>query len=259
MKIFRRVRLNLLAENRFRKYFLYACGEIILVVLGILIALKINGINTAKLNRQTEIKYLTAIRDNIGEDIHELEQRLKKDTVHLDSYTNLIKAFTIDSLRLNEDTMRHIMQYSSIINYFNPQNTVFEEMKSSGRLELIQSGELRFSIMEYYNKSNKVVTSQEINNNTILSYRENSIDRNLDMNSLIESKLPAQWNTELDSLDLSFFTKKLSDPVVKEFSRNISLMKASVWINHNWKKMLLKNALETQARIDQYLSGTKVD
>jgi len=45
MKIFRKIRLNLLSENKTRKYLIYAIGEIILVVTGILIALQINNWN----------------------------------------------------------------------------------------------------------------------------------------------------------------------------------------------------------------------
>ena len=42
IKIFRRIRQQLLTENKFNKYFIYAIGEIILVVIGILIALQLN-------------------------------------------------------------------------------------------------------------------------------------------------------------------------------------------------------------------------
>ena len=41
-KIFRKVRKNLLSENKFSKYLIYAIGEIVLVVIGILIALQLN-------------------------------------------------------------------------------------------------------------------------------------------------------------------------------------------------------------------------
>ena len=48
IKFFRKIRQNLLAENRFSKYLIYATGEIILVVIGILIALSINNWNELK-------------------------------------------------------------------------------------------------------------------------------------------------------------------------------------------------------------------
>jgi Family of unknown function (DUF6090) len=70
------------------RYLVYAIGEIILVVLGILIALRINGYNAERINRDLEINYLSAIKDNLKEDIDDLEQRLRKDSVHLTAYTH---------------------------------------------------------------------------------------------------------------------------------------------------------------------------
>ena len=48
IKFFRKIRQRLLTENKFSKYLLYAIGEIILVVIGILIALQVNNYNEAK-------------------------------------------------------------------------------------------------------------------------------------------------------------------------------------------------------------------
>ncbi len=48
IKFFRKIRQQLLTENKFSKYLMYAIGEIILVVIGILIALYINNLNTEK-------------------------------------------------------------------------------------------------------------------------------------------------------------------------------------------------------------------
>ena len=55
IKFFRKIRQRLLAENRFSKYLLYAIGEIMLVVIGILIALQVNNLNERnKLFKQEE-------------------------------------------------------------------------------------------------------------------------------------------------------------------------------------------------------------
>ena len=253
IRFFRKIRQKMQTENKFSKYLLYAIGEIILLVFGILIALQINDANTQRVNEQLEINYLSAIRNNINEDIHDLEQRIIKDSLHLNSYTQLIKAFTSDSIKSNESELKFIIHNSAIINYFNPQNTVFDEMKFSGKLNLIQLDSLRYGILEYYNNSSKVVKSQEINNEFIMKQKERSIDKYLDMNSLIETQLPEQWNSEISPFDNSFFNKDTSAPEMEDFGRNISLMKAGVWINHNWKKGLLKNAEGIKIEIEEYL------
>ena len=58
IKLFRHIRQNLLSEGKTGKYFKYAIGEIILVVIGILIALQINNWNEVKKARAVEITYI---------------------------------------------------------------------------------------------------------------------------------------------------------------------------------------------------------
>jgi len=59
IKILRKIRQNLLSEGKNRKYFKYAIGEIVLVVIGILIALQINNWNENRKNPEKENKYLS--------------------------------------------------------------------------------------------------------------------------------------------------------------------------------------------------------
>lgn len=58
ISFFSKIRYNLAAENKVVKYTRYAIGEILLVVIGILIAVQINNWNTYKKDRQTEQQYL---------------------------------------------------------------------------------------------------------------------------------------------------------------------------------------------------------
>jgi hypothetical protein len=59
IKFFRKIRQGLLTENKFSKYFLYAIGEIILVIIGILIALYINNRNEVRI---IENKYISNLQ-----------------------------------------------------------------------------------------------------------------------------------------------------------------------------------------------------
>jgi len=65
IKFFRHIRQPLVIENRFSKYLLYAIGEIILVVIGILIALQINNNNEANKERIKEPHYLKNIKTDL--------------------------------------------------------------------------------------------------------------------------------------------------------------------------------------------------
>ncbi|MCW5518178.1 DUF6090 family protein [Muriicola sp. Z0-33] len=62
IKFFRKIRQRLLTENKFSKYLIYAVGEIVLVVIGILIALSINNWNELKKQRIEEIGLLRDLK-----------------------------------------------------------------------------------------------------------------------------------------------------------------------------------------------------
>ena len=66
MKIFRRIRQKLLSDDKFSRYLVYAIGEIVLVVIGILIALQINNWSEARKKKDKEALLI----NNIVEDLH---------------------------------------------------------------------------------------------------------------------------------------------------------------------------------------------
>ena len=76
IKFFRKIRQRLLSQNKVSKYLLYAVGEIVLVVIGILIALQINNNNEAKKDRAFELKMLTEISKALETDINYIENHL---------------------------------------------------------------------------------------------------------------------------------------------------------------------------------------
>ena len=73
IKFFRKIRQNLLMENKTSKYFKYAIGEIVLVVIGILIALQINIWNQEKNNEQKVIKTLQQVQKDLLNDLQEAQ------------------------------------------------------------------------------------------------------------------------------------------------------------------------------------------
>jgi tetratricopeptide (TPR) repeat protein len=85
IKFFRKIRQNLLTENKFSKYMLYAIGEIILVVIGILIALQINNWNEYRKAYNNELQLYLKILD----DIHDQYSYTKSERNSMKSYQDL--------------------------------------------------------------------------------------------------------------------------------------------------------------------------
>jgi len=75
IKFFRHIRKDLMEKNKTGKYFKYAIGEIILVVIGILIALQINNWNENNNRSKKEVALLINIKNDLEADIANLKRQ----------------------------------------------------------------------------------------------------------------------------------------------------------------------------------------
>jgi len=91
IKFFRKIRQKLLTENKFSKYLIYAIGEIILVVIGILIALQINNWNENKKQIKKEEKVLQQFKNELNEDLFILDEIITSNKFVIKSCNELIK------------------------------------------------------------------------------------------------------------------------------------------------------------------------
>ncbi|NNK80776.1 MAG: hypothetical protein HKO93_04690 [Flavobacteriales bacterium] len=152
IKFFRNIRQRLLTENRFSKYMLYAFGEILLVVIGIIIALQINNWNSERLKNDRNHKLLVKLSS-------ELELNIERATL-LDSigFGNLSDRETLmDSVitLLNNNMLADYTDYVIDASHFwvntlNLNTAVFEELKNTGSLYSIGSDSLVTEIQRYY-------------------------------------------------------------------------------------------------------------
>lgn len=149
IKIFRNARKKMLAEGRVRKYMTYAFGEILLVVIGILIALSINNWNNNRLLRQTEQNVLDNIQSQINEDAQLLHGVVDYNQAHMARY--IAARRIIETNNRNEmDTLAKIIP--TILRYFdfNRSGNFFQNLMSSGDLKLIKNPSIirRIQILE---------------------------------------------------------------------------------------------------------------
>lgn len=147
LKFFRRIRQKFLSENRFSKYLLYAIGEIILVVIGILIALQINNWNSENLRQKEEIKILKELR--IG-----FESDLKDMRFNQRSYQRAIQASkvlkeVIENDQIYHDSLQGYFGKSVSIPRFIANTGAFETLKSKG-VDLISNDSIRLQILEVH-------------------------------------------------------------------------------------------------------------
>ena len=133
-------------DNKALKYTRYAIGEIVLVVIGIVIALQINNWNDQRLERTQEIKYLKNIKSDLSKDLINLDRQLSirkekyKGSTKLISQINGATITDLDELSFN--VVNSIMEER-----FTPNNGTYNELNSSGNLNIISNDSIKFLIM----------------------------------------------------------------------------------------------------------------
>lgn len=89
LQFFRRIRRKLLKEGSFRHYLLYAIGEILLVMVGILLALQVNSWNENRLERIEEVNLLEGIQKDLAQDTLTYQSALEIQSISLRKQTAL--------------------------------------------------------------------------------------------------------------------------------------------------------------------------
>lgn len=154
IKFFRHIRKQLLSEGKTEKYFKYAIGEIVLVVIGILIALSINNWNENRKIIAQEQLILERLKADIITDVDGILTQMEYI-----NRSNKELTFIIDIILGNTETnlqdFRKNLRSLLAVNFFNQNKTTFNNIVSSGQIEFIQNKKLTDSITKYYNNNYK--------------------------------------------------------------------------------------------------------
>jgi len=137
IKFFRSIRKNLLKEGKTSKYLKYAIGEIVLVVIGILIALSINNWNEHRRESQIEIKALTDLKNEFLENKAKMEESIEKKINGL----NITKMLLEMIKSQNAEFENFNMSYG--LNTINPSYGVIDKLTSTGKIDYIENDSLK--------------------------------------------------------------------------------------------------------------------
>lgn len=133
------------------KYFKYAIGEILLVVIGILIALQINNWNEQKKTVQKEFEVLEAITSDLDVNIEELNLLMNNEELNLNKILGSIELLIdfLESDNSYNDSLRIHFTRSNSYYEVNLKDTAYESLTSIG-IDLIQDTKLRSDIGNYF-------------------------------------------------------------------------------------------------------------
>ena len=151
IKFFRKIRQKMLAENKFSKYLLYAIGEILLVMIGILLALQVNNWNENRKLRINEISALKEVRRNVDQNIIRLKSFSENDSRLINNGEKLITIFK-DENSIYNDSINTMFGLVGIYHPYYAIDGAYENLKQKG-LNLIQDDDLKQVLIELFEQS----------------------------------------------------------------------------------------------------------
>jgi hypothetical protein len=133
-------------ENKTSKYLTYAIGEILLVVIGILIALQVNNWNEQRKERVKELHYLTNLKTDLKLNIAEIDKYIATRNSQIVSAKIALEYFEGKPLTDFDLFNRNIVNVYTWQKFFQIDNT-FQELTNSGNLSLITNDSIKNGLL----------------------------------------------------------------------------------------------------------------
>lgn len=140
----------MLSENKFRKYFLYAVGEIFLVMIGILLALQVNNWNeNRKINKQ-EIQLLESIHKEFRVNRDELTRSINKAETLKNRCLTLLENTGSHEMKLSRDESDSLLN-SGLLNIitFDASSGIINDIINSGKIHILQNEKLKYHLSNW--------------------------------------------------------------------------------------------------------------
>ncbi|RIA09182.1 hypothetical protein OE09_1011 [Flavobacteriaceae bacterium MAR_2010_72] len=161
IKFFRQIRYSLMEQNKTSKYLKYAIGEIVLVMIGILLALQVNNWNENRKNKLTESKYYCKLLDDFELDRQNIAVLYKESEYKIETSKSLL----LELNTKNKDKSYLLNNYLQGLrtNAFVPSKVTITDLISSGKLNLLANDSIKNNLIRYYGELDKFLYQLEIN------------------------------------------------------------------------------------------------
>ena len=149
INFFRKIRKQLADDNKPVKYMRYAIGEIVLVVIGILIALQINNLNEQRKSNDLEREFLNGLRADLVIDSTYYSKRIQD----AENYIRINRNFIVELYEEQQnyaDVQNLFEKLSLYADLLTVQNSTYQELINEGKFNLIRNRELKSALIDYY-------------------------------------------------------------------------------------------------------------
>ncbi|MFN1835234.1 DUF6090 family protein [Balneola sp. MJW-20] len=166
--LFRRIREKLIASGSVTKYLLYAAGEILLVVIGILIALQINNWNEQRIEDKLSEEYLAGIREDLGKDLDQVNRLIQQESEVISLVNSIDEVFNkmmadepagkFDEVFQTPDTLRIYPVFYRGTSFRSFRGS-YNALISDGKTGIIKNRDLFGEIQEIYDERHRRLDS----------------------------------------------------------------------------------------------------
>ena len=251
IKFFRNIRQKLINQGKTTNYLKYAIGEIVLVVIGILIAIQLNNLNEYRKERKKELSFLKKLKDDINLDI--------RDLTKADSILAVYQSTQEEGLELllKAKSVKDIITLDSLVpfnwNNIEVNRKTYNEMLNTTGIYIITNKELLNHLSDYYALIEKYQQYlREINEDS----RENLKKPVLDSYAFLKRFYGNPW-FDINRLDTSWIGN-YNSPTYLALSRFYSHVAGGVnGRKRNYIREILKRSNELVDEIEQELRRKK--
>lgn len=208
MKIFRKIRRTLIASGKTKSYILYAFGEILLIVIGILIAWKINSINEIRKNRIVEVKIYQSLNEELNTNLILLDSSIVRYAKNVQTIQNTIKSIRSQPQAITEELKEGIInvKFQSI----KLQSASINSVSSTNKFEFIKSDLLRDLIASYPNELNNFENQDAKIGNIIINRLQPVIESHVSLIDILLNR-ESKYNKNTSFSATSDYVKLLNN------------------------------------------------
>lgn len=179
----------MIKDNRTTKYMLYAIGEIVLVVIGILIALQINNANEIQKYKVTESKYIKEMLEDFELNLESSKEVISRLKIVIPPLIELLKQSSLESPTITVDSINKTFTLMQSMPFYSSTDRVYNNIMGSGDLKLINSSELKTSLSNYYKALNVINIVQSTNEMVLVQIVQPYIIENLDFQAVYYKRI----------------------------------------------------------------------
>ncbi len=236
-KVFKKIRQGLLHENKFSKYLLYAIGEIVLVVIGILLALQINNWSETQKRKAEEEKLLIALIEDFKENKDRIKEAIRKEEDVIQTSRSLIQAMQSKNT-IHKDSIRFWVA-SGAKSWWRAEfvTGTYDAIVSSGKIAILKNDNLKRLLSQFTADINAGFEDH----NESMSYL-------IEMNKISADVTPALiHDVELEKLGITSTDNDFGQSIEKLINNDVYL---GLLISKTWLETL---RIDYQQKLQGYI------